>query len=79
VNNRRVRRRVQESGRRKNDWRNRYGEPRENSNLWKELIAAHSKSGITVHIEWTVGEESPILKRVDKAAKAAADRGGKQV
>jgi ribonuclease HI len=63
----------------KNDWRNRYREPIENSDLWKDLIAAHSKTGITVHIEWTAGKKSPILKRVDKAAKAAADRGGTDV
>jgi len=63
----------------KNDWRNQHGEPRENADLWKQLISAHSKTGITVHFEWTQGKTSPVLKRVDKAAKAAATRGGPDV
>jgi ribonuclease HI len=56
----------------KNDWRNQHGEPRENADLWKQLLSAHSKAGITVHFEWTLGKKSPVLRRVDKAAKAAA-------
>jgi ribonuclease HI len=59
-----------------NDWRNQHGEPRENSDLWKQLLSAHTKTGITVHFEWTLGKKTPVLKRVDKAAKAAAIRGG---
>lgn len=60
----------------KNDWRNQHGEPRENSDLWNQLLAAHAKAGITVHFEWTLGKKTPVLKLVDKAAKAAAKRGG---
>ena len=63
----------------KNDWRNQHGEPRENSDLWKQLTSAHAKTGITVHFEWTLGKKSPVLKRVDKAAKAAATRGGPDI
>jgi ribonuclease HI len=63
----------------KNDWRNHYEEPRENSDLWKQLLSAHAKAGITVHFEWTFGKKTPVLKRVDKAAKAAAARGGPDV
>lgn len=59
-----------------NDWRNRHGEPKENSDLWKRLLSAHSKAGMTVHFEWTLGKKSPILKRVDSAAKLAAKSGG---
>lgn len=29
-----------------------------------------------MHFEWTLGKKSPVLKKVDKAAKAAASRGG---
>jgi len=60
----------------KNDWKNRHGEPRENSDLWNKILSAHAKAGITVHFEWTLGKKTPILKRVDKAAKEAAKRGG---
>jgi len=63
----------------KNDWRNLYGEPKENWDLWKQFISAHQKVGIRVSFEWTPGKKSPILKRVDKAAKAAAKRGGTDV
>ena len=63
----------------KKGWRNRHGEPRENGDLWKHLLSAHSKAGIVVTFEWTAGKRSPILKRVDKAAKTAAERGGKDV
>jgi hypothetical protein len=47
--------------------------------LWKQLLSAHGKTGITVHFEWTLGKKSPVLKRVDKAAKAAANRGGPDI
>jgi ribonuclease HI len=60
----------------KNDWKNRHGEPRENSDLWNQILSAHAKAGITVHFEWTLGKKTPILQRVDKAAKEAAKRGG---
>jgi ribonuclease HI len=63
----------------KNDWRNQHGEPRENSDLWKQLLSAHGKTGIAVHFEWTLGKKSPVLRRVDKAAKAAATRGGPDI
>lgn len=60
----------------KNDWSNQSGEPKENSDLWKQFISARQKSGIRVTFEWTAGKKSPILKQVDKAAKSAAKRGG---
>jgi hypothetical protein len=43
------------------------------------LISAHAKIGIAAHFEWTLGKKSPVLKRVDKAAKAAAERGSPDV
>jgi ribonuclease HI len=63
----------------KNDWRNRYGEPKENWDLWKQFISAQQKVRIRVSFEWALGKKSPILKRVDKAAKTAAKRGGTDV
>lgn len=66
-------------GWKKNDWRNLHDEPKENSDLWKQLLSAHSKAGMVVHFECTPGKKSPILKRVDKAAKSAAQRGGTDI
>jgi ribonuclease HI len=48
----------------KNDWRNQHGEPRENSDLWKQLLSAYAKVGITVHFEWTLGKKSPHTERI---------------
>lgn len=59
-----------------NDWRNRHGEPKENPDLWKRLLSAQSKTGMIVHFEWNLGKKTPVLKRVDKAAKLAAKSGG---
>ncbi len=61
-------------GWKRNDWRNRHNEPRENADLWNQLISAHTKVGITVHFEWTLGKKSPVLKRVDKAIKLLRQR-----
>ena len=61
---------------RKNGWRNQFGQPIENSDLWKEFLSSQQKVGTTVHFEWTAGKKSPILKSIDRAAKAAAKRGG---
>ncbi len=52
-----------------NDWRNQHGEPRENPDLWKQLLSAHTKTGITVHFEWTLGKKTPVLKSVGEQAK----------
>ena len=63
----------------KNGWRNQFGEPRENVDLWKQFLSAYPKAGIVVHFEWTAGKKSPILKRIDTATKNAAKRGGTNV
>jgi ribonuclease HI len=60
----------------KNKWRNQDGEPRENSNLWNQLLGIIAKIDMRVDFEWQAGKTSPILKAVDKAAKAAAKQGG---
>ncbi len=60
----------------KKDWRNRYGQPMANDDLWDELLKARTKTGIRVDFIWEPGKKSVIAKEVDKIAKAAAQRGG---
>jgi ribonuclease HI len=58
---------------RRNKWKNRYGRPIENDNLWKRFLTLrHAKLGLRIDFEWKKGKKSPILKAVDAAAKAAA-------
>jgi ribonuclease HI len=66
-------------GWKENDWCNQFGEPRENWDLWKDFLSAQQKVGMVVTFEWMLGKKSPMLKRIDKAAKAAAARGGSNV
>jgi ribonuclease HI len=63
-------------GWKKNKWRNRFGKPMANDDLWDDLLAAHTKAGIRVDFVWQSGKKSETGKLVDKAAKAAAQRGG---
>ena len=62
-------------GWKKNKWRNRYGEPKENSDLWKKLLSARQKAGIHVEFVQTKGKRSEILRKVDDTAKKARDTG----
>jgi ribonuclease HI len=64
-------------GWKKNKWRNRHGEPKENSDLWKKLLSARQKVGMSVDFIQTKGKKSDILRKVDTAAKAARDSGMK--
>jgi ribonuclease HI len=59
----------------KNKWRNRHGEPKENSDLWKKLLSARQKAGIYIEFIQTKGKKSEILRKVDKTAKEARDSG----
>jgi ribonuclease HI len=62
----------------KNGWRNRFGEPIANEDLWDDLlkcIAKLSRVGLRVQFHWQKGKRTPLGKTVDKAAKAAALRG----
>lgn len=59
----------------KNKWRNRHGEPKENTDLWKRLLSARQKAGMYVDFVQTKGKRSEILGKVDKAAKEARDSG----
>jgi len=47
----------------------------ENIDLWRDLLGEMSIVGMRVDVEWVLGKNSQITKRVDKAAKAAAARG----
>ncbi len=72
---------VRESLSRARDWlsnagRNLHGEPKQNLDLWKKLNGALSIAGIRVDFVWELGKKSAVAKMVDKAAKAAAARGG---
>jgi len=63
----------------KNRWRNRYGEPKANDDLWNSLLKLRPKTRTRVDVVWHKGKTSDITKRVDKAAKAAALRAGSDV
>jgi hypothetical protein len=60
----------------KNDWRNFDGQPRANHDLWDDLLKARAKAGMRVDFVWQQGKKSEIAKKVDRAAKDAAERGG---
>jgi ribonuclease HI len=63
----------------KNNWHNRHGQPMANDDLWDELLKARSKAGMRVDFLWQGGKATQIARQVDKAAKAAAKRGGLDV
>ncbi len=44
----------------------------ENKDLWKEMLSIRRGLRVRVDVEWTKGKKSPILKAVDRSAKAAA-------
>jgi ribonuclease HI len=60
-------------------WRNRHGQPIENSDLWKQFLAVRRKVRVRVDFGWVPGKTEPILKRVDSDSKRAARRGGADV
>jgi hypothetical protein len=47
------------------------GGPIDNADLWKRYIAVSCNPSIRVDVFWVKGKKSPILKKVDRAAKAA--------
>jgi ribonuclease HI len=53
-------------------WRNSSNRPIENSDLWKDFLSAKAKAGVRVDISKVANKSTPLLKRVDKLAKAAA-------
>lgn len=53
-------------------WRTAAGRPIDNSDLWKDFLLAKSKAGIRIDICKVRNKSTPLLKQVDKLAKAAA-------
>jgi ribonuclease HI len=53
-------------------WRTAAGRPIDNSDLWKNFLSAKSKAGVRIDICKVQNKSTPLLKRVDKLAKAAA-------
>lgn len=53
-------------------WCTAAGRPIDNWRLWKEFLSAKSKAGIRIDIYKVQNKSTPLLKRVDKLAKAAA-------
>jgi ribonuclease HI len=56
----------------KGKWRTVAGRPIANWDLWKAYLAAKSKAGIRIDICKVTNKSTPLLKQVDKLAKAAA-------
>jgi len=57
---------------RREKWRNRFGRPTENSDLWKRFLSVRSRRMIPTTITWRKGKKTPTLKLVDQAAKNAS-------
>jgi ribonuclease HI len=56
---------------RRNGWKTNAGRPVENADLWKRMLTLRPLCKVRTDIIWQKGKKSPILKSVDKAAKAA--------
>jgi ribonuclease HI len=66
-------------GWKRNGWRNAHGEWKFNSDLWEKLLKLRvktSRQGIRTDFVWQKGKKTELGKKVDHAAKAAAQRGG---
>jgi ribonuclease HI len=60
-------------------WRGADGQSILNRDLWDELLKARAKAGIRVEFVWEEGKTTDIGKRVHRAARAAAERGGPNI
>jgi ribonuclease HI len=63
----------------KSGWRKQSGEPTANEDLWDKILKSLgklSKLGVRVDFVYQKGKKTEIGKKVDKAAKIAAQRGG---
>jgi ribonuclease HI len=59
-------------GWRGNDWKNQYGRPVENPDLWQRFLSVRRKLRTRTDFVWLKGKKSPILKAIDSDARAAA-------
>jgi ribonuclease HI len=53
-------------------WRTAARRPIDNWDLWKQFLTAKSKAGVRIDIQKVANKSTPLLKYVDKLAKAAA-------
>jgi ribonuclease HI len=53
-------------------WRTKAGRPIDNWQLWKDFLSAKGKAGVRVDINKVQNKSTPLLRRVDKLARAAA-------
>jgi ribonuclease HI len=56
---------------RANGWKTLAGRPIENFDLWKKFLSVQGRWKVRTDIIWRKGKKTPILKAVDRAAKAA--------
>ena len=57
----------------KKDWRNKYGRPMINSDLWNKFLLTEPKIKLRFDIEWIKRRSNSILIEVDNLAKKAAE------
>lgn len=53
-------------------WRTTAGRPIDNWDLWKQFLTAKSRAGVRVDVQKVANKSTPLLKYVDRLAKAAA-------
>jgi ribonuclease HI len=56
----------------KQEWLSLDGRSIENPDLWNEFLSLRRKIRVPLELQWSKGKTSPILKEVDRRAKAAA-------
>lgn len=54
---------------RDNDWKDQYGKPYENKDLWEKFLKLEQRAKNQPDIKWEKGKTRPILDRVDWLAK----------
>jgi ribonuclease HI len=54
---------------RNSEWKDRYGKPYENKDLWEKFLKIEQRTKSQPEIRWEKGKTRPILDRVDKLAK----------
>lgn len=57
---------------RDNEWKDQYGKPYENKDLWERFLKLEQRSKLQPDIRWEKGKTRSILKRVDWLAKEGA-------
>lgn len=63
---------------RDNEWKDQYGKPYENIDLWKKFLRIEQRTKSQPEIRWEKGKTRPILDRVDKLAKEGSGHPAKK-